>query len=178
MPLVPPPAHQCRYGPPVLAVYRTSAINLTSALHLVIPAGVQLRGTEDFTNNCGGDDTASCDGLDSPTWPVLPWMAYPSPANIGGGRPAKQAFIRCYNCSDVQLSGGGEIDGGGGWWWCARMWSAVPPQPAGGHAPRWCPEMVAAKKVPKLTLDAPHFIHFVESRRIKVSVLFTVKVHS
>lgn len=117
--------------------------------------------------------TLRCCRLDSVSWPVLPWMAYPSPANIGGDQEtlAKQAFIRCYNCTDVELSGGGEIDGGGGWWWCARMSSAVPPQPAGGHAPKWCPAMIAAKKVPKLTLAAPHFMHFVESRRIKVSNL-------
>ena len=105
--VVPPmyagPAPYHPYGPPVQAVYRTSAINLTSSLHLVIPTGVQLRGTEDTANNCGGTDSASCDDLDSPTWPVLPWMAYPSPPNIGGGRLAKQAFIRCYNCRCATL---------------------------------------------------------------------------
>ena len=70
------------------------------------------------------------------------------------------------------LSGGGEIHGGGGWWWCSRMYSATPPQPAGAHAPKWCPAMIAAKKIPKMEkLEAPHFMHFLESRRIKVSNL-------
>eukprot|EP00729_Bicosta_minor_P018235 gene18235-14385_t len=61
------------YGPAVKAVYTTSAFNLTSHLKLVVPAGVQIRGTEDFADNCGGSNTSTCDDHDSPAWPVLPW---------------------------------------------------------------------------------------------------------
>jgi hypothetical protein len=35
-------------------VYRTSAINLTSRLDLVIPANVTLRATENDVDNWGG----------------------------------------------------------------------------------------------------------------------------
>ena len=46
----PPPYHP--WGPPPTAVYRTSAVNLTSHLKLVLEPGVQLRGTENFADNC------------------------------------------------------------------------------------------------------------------------------
>eukprot|EP01052_Picozoa_sp_SAG31_P054377 SAG31_NODE_14440_length_806_cov_1.509194_1_plen_163_part_00 len=69
------PTPDCHGG----TTYLTSAINLTSHLKLVVPAGVQLRGTEDFENNCGGTDSKTCDDLDSQSWPVLPWAAFPAP---------------------------------------------------------------------------------------------------
>ena len=69
------PTPDCHGG----TTYLTSAINLTSHLKLVVPAGVQLRGTEDFNFNCGGTDPKTCDNLDSQSWPVLPWAAYPAP---------------------------------------------------------------------------------------------------
>ena len=103
------------YGPSVVAVYRTSAFNLTSHLKLVVEEGVQIRGTEDFRENCGGSNTSTCDDPNSSSWPVLPWAAYPSRPNRGGdSTPAKQAFIRGYNLSDIEISGGGEIHAGGG----------------------------------------------------------------
>ena len=37
------------------------------------------------------------------------------------------------------------------------------PQAAGPHAPKWCPAMVKAGLIPKLTLDAPHFLHVIRS---------------
>lgn len=142
--------------------YLSSAINLTSRLRLVIPTGVQLRGTEDFEFNCGGTNTSTCDDMDSPSWPVLPWPAYPSrPNRAGDAVPSKQAFIRGYNLTDVTLTGGGSIHGGGGWWWCVRMNAATPPVPAGSHAPKWCPAMVKAGKIPGFTLVPPRFLHIV-----------------
>ena len=77
-----------------------------------------------------------------------------------GNSPAKQAFIRGFNLTNVELTGGGEIDGGGGWWWCVRM--AVAREPGGGHSPKWCPEMLKAGKIPGLTLAPPRFLHMVE----------------
>ena len=83
--------------------YLTSAINLTSHLKLVLPDGVQLRGTEDFKFNCGGSNTSTCDDLNAPSWPTLPWSSFPVPDNLGGGSgiPVKQAFIRGFNLTDV-----------------------------------------------------------------------------
>ena len=147
--------------------YLTSAINLTSHLRLVVPAGVQLRGTEDFAFNCGGANTSTCDDMDSPSWPVLPWPAYPShPNRAGDAVPSKQAFIRGYNLTDVTLTGGGTIHGGGGWWWCVRMNAATPPVPGGSHSPKWCPAMVKAGKIPGLTLVPPRFLHMIGGRGI------------
>ena len=155
--------------------YLTSAINLTSHLRLVLPAGVQLRGTEDFKFNCGGTNASTCDDFDSRSWPTLPWSAYPSPDNLGGGtgKPVKQAFIRGFNLTNVTLTGGGTIHGGGGWWWCVRMNAAtdargnkLPGAISGPHAPKWCPAMVKAGKIPDLTLDAPHMLHIVSSSNI------------
>jgi polygalacturonase len=147
--------------------YLTSAINLTSRLRLVVPSGVQLRGTEDFAFNCGGANTSTCDDMDSPAWPVLPWPAYPShPNRAGDAIPSKQAFIRGYNLTDVTLTGGGTIHGGGGWWWCVRMNAATPPVPGGGHSPKWCPAMVKAGKIPGLTLVPPRFLHMIGGKGI------------
>lgn len=166
----PPPYHP--YGPPVAAVYRTSAINLTSHLTLVIPEGVQLRGTEDWETNCGGSNRSTCDGMDSPSWPVLPWPAYPSRPNRGGDAiPSKQAFIRGYNLTDVTLTGGGEIHSGGGWWWCVRMAAAVPPQPGGAHAPKWCPAMLKAGKIPNFSLVPPRMLHMIGCKRVTLDNL-------
>jgi polygalacturonase len=165
-----PPYHP--YGPPVTTVYRTSAINLTSHLTLVVPEGVQLRGTEDFSENCGGNRTTTCDDMDSPSWPVLPWPAYPSHPNRGGDAiPSKQAFIRGYNLTDVTLTGGGEIHAGGGWWWCVRMAAAVPPQPGGTHAPKWCPAMVKEGKIPGLSLVPPRMLHMIGCESITLDNL-------
>jgi polygalacturonase len=171
---VPGPAPSCP-TPDCLGAttYLTSAINLTSHLKLVIPTGVQLRGTEDFKFNCGGSDTSTCDNLGPSAWPVLPWSAYPSPENLGSsGRPVKQAFIRGYNLTNVTLTGGGTIHGGGGWWWCVRMNSVVGRDgkkgaaASGPHAPKWCPAMVKGGKIPDLSLDAPHMLHMISSTNI------------
>ena len=93
-------------------VYRTSAINLTSRLDLIIPANVTLRGTETDEDNWGE------------SWPTLQHSSAPSPCagtpgNCGCG-PAKQSWIHAYNVSDVSISGGGMIHGGGRYWWCVR----------------------------------------------------------
>ena len=166
VPISPPPYHP--WGPPPLAVFRTSAFNLTSHLRLVVETGVQLRGTENFADNCGGSDNSTCDNWDSASWPILPSSTYPSAINKPGP-PVKQAFIRGYNLTDVEITGGGELHGGGGWWWCVRMLTAK--QPSGGHAPKWCTSMVAAGKIPKLTYDAPHMLHFIGSHNIVLSNL-------
>ena len=152
--------------------YLTSAINLTSHLKLVLPDGVQLRGTEDFKFNCGGSNASTCDDLDSPSWPVIPWYSYPAPDNLGGSAtPAKQSFIRGYNLSDVEITGGGSVHAGGGWWWCVRMNAFVDPRTgrsgaAGAHSPQWCPQMVNSGAIPGLTLQAPHFLHLISSTNI------------
>ena len=159
------PSAQQPYGPPVVAVYMTSAFNLTSHLKMVIPAGVQLHGTENAVDNCGGTNTSSCDSLDSPAWPVLPWPAYPShPNRAGDSTPSKQAFIRGYNLTDVEISGGGEINAGGGWWWCVRM--AAAGQPGGFHAPKWCPQMLKVGQIPGFTLVPPRMLHLIGSESI------------
>ena len=177
-PLPPSPTHYVLtkgtpyhpYGPPVAATYRTSAFNLTSNLTLVVPAGVQLRGTEDFVDNCGGADTSSCDSLDSPNWPVLPWPAFPMrPNRAGDATPSKQAFIRGFNLTNITLRGGGEIHAGGGWWWCVRMTAAG--QAGGGHSPKWCPSMVKAGHIPKLSLTPPRMLHLIGCNRVLVDNL-------
>ena len=170
----PPPYHP--WGPPPVAVYRTSAINLTSHLRLVLDDGVQLRGTEDFEANCGGRNRSTCDDLDSTTWPVLPTPAWPSRQNSASddAGPVKQAFIRGYNLTDIAIEGGGEVHGGGGWWWCVRMAaSTVDPakhETTGAHAPRWCASMVRAGLIPDLAkVQAPHMIHLVGCQDVVIS---------
>ena len=85
------------------------------------------------------------------------------------------------------MQGGGSIHGGGGWWWCVRMNSATrynpagpptpAPQPAGPHAPKWCPAMVKAGVIPKLTLDAPHFLHMIRSSvRLGIAPTYTCSI--
>ena len=88
-------------APGVPSVYRTSAINLTSRLDLIIPANVTLRATENDKDNWG-------DG-----WPTLLHSSAPSPCagtpgNCGCG-PAKQSWIHGYNVTDVSVGGGGTI---------------------------------------------------------------------
>ena len=114
--------------------------------------------------------------MDSPTWPVLPTPAYPSKQNSGEDDrgPAKQAFVRGYNLTDVEISGGGEIHGGGGWWWCVRMAaSTVDPakhEATGPHAPKWCKSMVQQGLIPNLAaVQAPHMLHLVGCTNVFVS---------
>lgn len=88
-------------GPGVATMYRTSAINLTSRLDLIIPANVTLRATENDHNNWGEG------------WPTLLHSSAPSPCagtpgNCGCG-PAKQSWIHAYNVTDVSVGGGGTI---------------------------------------------------------------------
>eukprot|EP01048_Picozoa_sp_COSAG05_P004601 COSAG05_NODE_254_length_12842_cov_140.995292_2_plen_230_part_00 len=92
----------------VPTVYRTSAINLTSHLDLIIPANVTLRATENDVDNWGAG------------WPTLQHSSAPSPCagtpgNCGCG-PAKQSWIHAYNVTDISV--------GGGWynsWWRALL---------------------------------------------------------
>ena len=146
-------------GPTVVTTYLTSAFNVTSNLKMVIPEGVQLRGTESFAENCGGTNTSSCDDWDSPSWPVLPNWVYPSSLQDPGQAPAKQAWLRGYNLTNLTFTGGGILHGGGGWWWCMRMLAAG--QPSGPHAPAWCPRMVADGLIPAFHLAAPPMIMLV-----------------
>lgn len=88
-------------APGVPSVYRTSAINLTSRLDLVIPANVTLRATETDADNWGEG------------WPTLLHSSAPSPCagtpgNCGCG-PAKQSWIHAYNVTNVSVGGGGTI---------------------------------------------------------------------
>ena len=88
-------------APGVSSIYRTSAINLTSRLDLVIPDNVTLRATENDDDNWGE------------AWPTLLHSSAPSPCagtpgNCGCG-PAKQSWIHAYNVTDVSVGGGGTI---------------------------------------------------------------------
>ena len=85
-------------APGVPTVYRTSAINLTSHLDLIIPTNVTLRATENDVDNWGEG------------WPTLEHSSAPSPCagtpgNCGCG-PAKQSWIHAYNVTDVSVGGG------------------------------------------------------------------------
>ena len=96
-------------------VYRTSAINLSSCLDLLIPTNVTLRATVTDSDN-------EPDKLWGQSWPTLQHSSAPgpcagTPGNCGCG-PAKQSWIHAYNVSNVSISGGGTIHGGGRYWWC------------------------------------------------------------
>ena len=41
------------------------------------------------------------------------------------------------------------------------MAAAVPPQPGGAHAPKWCPGMVKAGKIPGFSLVPPRMLHMI-----------------
>lgn len=163
--------------------YVTSAINLTSNLRLQVDAGASLAGSMDNALNCnparpGGNCTSS------PTWPVLPTPVYPStPAGApgGGASPAMQAWIRSYNVSNLEITGGGIIDGGGPWWWCTRFYSSLaqcpaPPKPCWDRAKsierintiQGCAAAVKAGTVPVLTFVPPRMLHLVESHHIHI----------
>ena len=158
-------------GPAVVTTYLTSAFNVTSNLKLVVPEGVQLRGTESFADNCGGINRSSCDSWDSPSWPVLRNWVYPSSLQDPGQAPAKQAWLRGYNLTNLTFTGGGIMHGGGGWWWCVRMLAAG--QPAGAHSPKWCPREVSGGHIPAFHLAAPPMIMLVGSSNIVVSTTTT-----
>jgi polygalacturonase len=179
-------------APGVPSIYRSSAINLTSRLDLVIPENVTLRATENDEDNWG-------DG-----WPTLLHSSAPSPCagtpgNCGCG-PAKQSWIHAYNVTDVSVGGGGTIhvrpdflltyanthlqsksftslrvyvQGGGRYWWCVRE------NLAHGHRP-WQPAMqihgcATARALPNvtrgtelLTTCPPRMWHVVESRNLRI----------
>lgn len=155
----------------VPTVYRTSAINLTSHLDLIIPANVTLRATENDVDNWGAG------------WPTLQHSSAPSPCagtpgNCGCG-PAKQSWIHAYNVTDISVGGGGTIHGGGRYWWCVRY------NLAGGHRP-WQKAMqtygcATTRALPNITRGTdvlqtcpPRMWHIVESRNVR---LYDLQVH-
>jgi polygalacturonase len=156
-------------APGVPTVYRTSAINLTSHLDLIIPANVTLRATENDVDN-GGEG-----------WPTLQHSSAPAPCagtpgNCGCG-PAKQSWIHAFNVSDVSVGGGGTIHGGGRYWWCVRY------NLAQGHR-QWQPSMqtygcATTRALPNTTRGGggggellqtcpPRMWHIVESHHLRL----------
>jgi polygalacturonase len=167
------------HGP---GTYHTSAFNLTSNLRLQIDAGAVLQGTQDNKNNCAPNkrpDGSIGNCTSSNNWPVLPWPSYPStPSGTpgGGAAPAMHAWIRSYNQSNIEITGGGVLDAGGPWWWCTRFYTAlatcVPPCASKAkleHAVKnvWgCADAVKAGTVPILPYVAPRMLHLIESNNI------------
>lgn len=164
--------------------YRTSAINLTSNMRLQIDAGAVLEGTQNNAANCAPNkepDGSLGNCTSSSTWPVLPWPSFPSiPSGTpgGGAAPAMQAWIRTYNVTNLEITGGGVLDGGGPWWWCTRFHSALAncPPPCREkeklehllEAVWGCKDAVQAGTVPKLPYVPPRMIHLVESNNIHI----------
>jgi len=154
-------------APGVPTLYRTSAINLTSNLDLVIPPNVTLRATENDADNSGEN------------WPTLQHSSAPgpcagTPGNCGCA-PAKQSWIHAYNQTNLTISGGGTIHGCGRYWWCVRS------NLAHGHR-KWQPAMethgcATTKALPNVTVNGvtrtstcpPRMLHIVQSENIKLS---------
>ena len=132
-------------------VYRTSSFMVPSHTRLFIPRGVVLRGTE-----------TDADNFDDESWPTHPWVEWPSrpcmscPYACGGGcGPAKRAWLFVQNATDVEILGGGTLNGGGHWWWCARTDT--------GHRPAIC----ASTRVQNQTCP-PRMIHVLESSDVTI----------
>eukprot|EP01052_Picozoa_sp_SAG31_P042800 SAG31_NODE_6914_length_1851_cov_1.595890_2_plen_325_part_00 len=141
-----------------------------------------LQGSQDTELNCApgkspGGGLGNC--TNSSTWPVLPWPSYPStPSGTpgGGASPAMAAWIRSYNVSNLEITGGGVVDGGGPWWWCTRFHTSIVNGPVSGQPKAearlkaiWgCPAAVKAGKVPTLPFVPPRMLHLVESTNIHI----------
>lgn len=154
--------------------YLSSAMNLTSNMKLQVNAGAVLAGTQTNLDNCAaprGPDGHLGNCTNSKSWPILPWPEYPSLPNRplmgypNGPNGAMQAWIRSYNVTNLEISGGGILDGGGPWWWCTRAFSWHQSK----HEPMGCNDLIKAGQVPDLnSADPPHMLHLVESQNIHI----------
>merc|ERR1712185_896478 len=91
---------------------------------LQIDKGAILQGTETNEDNCGAPvlPNGHLGNCTNNIWPILPWSEYPSRPSRKPV-PTKQGWIRSYNVTDLEITGGGILDGGGPWWWCTRIFS-------------------------------------------------------